>query len=61
MVVPSTHPLAKHEKGIRLKELEGQSILLFSQIGFWYELCKEKIPHPRFILQDDFLTFGEMA
>ncbi|MBQ9662631.1 MAG: LysR family transcriptional regulator [Oscillospiraceae bacterium] len=61
LVVPSTHPLAKHEKGIRLKELEGQSILLFSQIGFWYELCKEKIPHPRFILQDDFHTFGELA
>ena len=60
LVVPQTHPLAKHE-GIRLKELEGQSILLFSQIGFWYELCKENIPHPRFILQDDFHTFGELA
>ena len=60
LVVPQTHPLAKHE-GIRLKELEGQSILLFSRIGFWYELCKEKIPHPRFILQDDFHTFGELA
>ena len=60
MVVPQTHPLAKHE-GIRLKDLEGQSILLFSQIGFWYELCKEKIPHPRFIMQDDFHTFGELA
>lgn len=60
LVVPQTHPLAKHE-GIWLKELEGQSILLFSQIGFWYELCREKIPHPRFILQDDFHTFGELA
>ena len=60
LVVPQTHPLAKHE-GIRLKDLEGQSILLFSQIGFWYELCKEKIPHPRFIMQDDFHTFGELA
>ena len=61
LVVPQTHPLAKHEKGIYLKDLEGQSILMFSQIGFWYELCKEMIPHHRFILQDDFHTFGELA
>ena len=61
LVVPQTHPLAKHAKGIHLKDLEGQSILLFSQIGFWYELCKEMIPHHRFILQDDFHTFGELA
>ena len=61
LVVPQTHPLAKHEKGILLRDLEGQSILLFSQIGFWYELCIEKIPHPRFIMQDDFHTFGELA
>lgn len=61
LVVPQTHPLSKHEKGIFLKELEGHSILLFSQIGFWYELCKEKIPYPRFIMQDDFHTFGELA
>lgn len=60
LVVPHTHPLAGHE-GVWLKELEGQSILLFSQIGFWYELCMEKIPHPRFIMQDDFHTFGELA
>ena len=61
LVVLQTHPLAKHEKGIFLKDLEGQSILLFSQIGFWHELCREKIPHPRFIMQDDFHTFGELA
>ena len=60
LVVPNTHPLAKHD-GIWLRELEGQSILLFSQIGFWYELCVEKIPHPRFIMQDDFHAFGEIA
>jgi DNA-binding transcriptional LysR family regulator len=61
LVVPQTHPLAKHADGIYFKDLEGHSILLFSQIGFWHELCKEKIPHPRFIMQDDFHTFGELA
>lgn len=61
LVVPQTHPLAKHKEGIHLRDLDGQSILLFSQIGFWYELCVEKIPHPRFIMQDDFHAFGEIA
>ena len=60
IAMPVTNPLAGH-KGIWLKDLEGVSILLFSQIGFWHDLCLEKIPHPRFLMQDDFNTFGELA
>ena len=36
------------------------NILLFSQIGFWYELCVDKIPNPHFLLQNDFDAFGEL-
>ena len=60
IAMPKTNPLSRHE-GLWLKDLEGISILLFSQIGFWYELCRQKIPHPRFLMQDDFNTFGELA
>ena len=60
IALPKTSPFAGR-KGIWLKELEGVSILLFSQIGFWHDLCMEKIPHPRFLMQDNFNTFGELA
>ena len=36
------------------------NILLFSQIGFWYELCIDKIPNPHFLLQNDFEAFGTL-
>ena len=59
IVLPKTHPLAARE-GIWLRELESMNILLFSQIGFWYELCMEKIPHPQFVLQTDFQAFDTL-
>ena len=59
IVLPKDHPLAGRE-GIWLKELESMNILLFSQIGFWYELCVDKIPNPHFLLQNDFEAFGEL-
>ncbi len=60
IVLPKTHPLAERE-GIWLRELESMNILLFSQIGFWYELCMEKIPHPQFLLQNDYQAFGTLV
>ena len=59
IVLPKNHPLADR-KGIWLKELESMNILLFSQIGFWYELCIDKIPNPHFLLQNDFEAFGTL-
>ena len=42
ITLPKAHPMAGRD-GIWLKELANMNILLFSQIGFWYELCVEKI------------------
>ena len=60
IVLPKEHPLAGRE-GIWLKELESMNILLFCQIGFWYELCVDKIPNPHFLLQNDFEAFGALV
>ncbi len=49
ITLPKAHPMAGRD-GIWLKELANMNILLFSQIGFWYELCVEKIPNPQFLL-----------
>ena len=58
-MLPKTHPLADRE-GLWFRDLEGMSILLYAHIGFWYELCLEKIPNPNFLLQHDFQAFGTL-
>ena len=47
--VPEQHPLAEKDE-IVLSDIDGQNILLFTQIGFWYEFCKEKLPHVHFLM-----------
>lgn len=57
--VDKNHPLAKKE-GIYLSELNNQDILLYSEIGFWYELLKEKAPDANFLIQHDNNTFNTL-
>ena len=58
--LPPEHPLAK-SAGIFLEELNGLSVLLYSKIGFWYDLCMEKAPRARFLMQNDSAVFEELA
>lgn len=44
--------LANHQS-ITFKELDGTNILCLSQIGYWMELQKEKLPHSLLLVQDD--------
>lgn len=60
ITLPKAHPMAGRD-GIWLKELANMNILLFSQIGFWYELCLEKIPNPQFLMQNDYQAFGTLV
>lgn len=59
LAVPKNHPFAEKE-GIYLEELNGKKILLYSKIGFWYDLCKEKAPQARFLLQCDRSIFQDL-
>lgn len=58
--LPPEHPLAK-SAGIYLSELNGLSVLLYSKIGFWYDLCVEKAPRAKFLMQNDSAVFEELA
>lgn len=58
--VPQNHPLAASH-GLYLSELDGQHILLYAKLGFWHELCLEKMPHATFLMQHERHTFEELV
>ncbi|MBQ3346679.1 MAG: LysR family transcriptional regulator [Synergistaceae bacterium] len=58
--LPPEHSLSSRE-GIYPDELNGQTMLLYSAIGFWHDLCAEKMPDSKFLLQNDFDVFTEIA
>lgn len=58
--VSRTSPFAERSE-ISLSELDGQSILLLSSIGFWLKIPRAKAPHARFLLQIQQESFSELA
>lgn len=58
--LPPVHPLADAD-GLYLKELDGQTFLLYSQTGFWDGLCRRKMPNARFLMQQDMEVLGELV
>ena len=59
--LPPTHPLARH-KSLSLGDLNGQSILILSisNIGFWYDICKSKMPDSLFLVQEELSALDEL-
>lgn len=58
--LPPGHALSS-SKGLHFKDLNGETMLLFSQIGFWYKIHKEKMPSTHFLLQNEQFTFTELV
>lgn len=54
------HKLANRE-GVFMKDLDGENILLYSEIGFWYDFTVKKMPHSRFLVQNDRFAFNELV
>lgn len=57
--LPPAHPLSTH-KSLTLSELNGQSMLILSKIGFWYDICREKMPDSLFLVQEEILILNEL-
>lgn len=57
---PAGHPLAEQDS-VSFAELDGETILLFSDIGSWHELHTAHMPHARFLLQSDRETFKQLV
>lgn len=60
IVLPKNHRLAEKEK-ISLKELAGEKILIYSNLGFWYETTKRLIPRVEFFDQQEHSALRQLA
>lgn len=58
--LPKSHPLA-HRQSLHMGELDGENVLVFNDIGFWHDLHMRKMPHSRFLLQNDRFSFDELV
>lgn len=59
-VLPKSHHFAKR-KSISLHEMDGENMLLFSDIGFWYDIVTTHMPHSRFLIQTQRYDFDELT
>ena len=57
--LPATHALAVYEE-LSFAQLNGYNFLLGSQLGFWDDMCREKMPASRFLVQTDSFTLHEL-
>lgn len=59
VALPPAHPLSVHKR-LSLSDLNGQNILILSKIGFWYDICKEKMPNSMFLVQEEVPILNEL-
>ncbi len=57
--LPPSHPLAKR-KEIALSEINGNNVLLLSELGFWLNVVKKKMPNSQFVLHDNRATLATL-
>lgn len=57
--VPRTHALAKY-KTVTCEMINGFNCLLSSEIGFWDNICRKKMPASKFLVQTDEFEFQEL-
>lgn len=58
--LPPSHPLADRD-GLFLKDLDGENMLLYADIGFWHEIHTKKMPNSRFLVQSERFAFNELV
>ena len=59
-VLPRNHRFA-NRKEISLTEMDGENMLLFSDIGFWHDIVTAHMPHSRFLIQTQRYDFNELT
>ncbi len=59
IALPETHRLAGR-KTLTFADMNGENMLLYSEIGFWKEVVDEKMPGSRFLVQSERYTMQEL-
>lgn len=57
--LPPAHPLAERT-ALTLADLNGQSILILSKLGFWFDICKKAMPDSMFLVQEELSALNEL-
>lgn len=57
--IPKAHKLAQYDE-LSMAQLNGYNCLIRDQIGFWTDLCYEKMPASRFLIQTEEFAFEEL-
>lgn len=57
---PAGHPLAGR-KAVSFAELDGETFLVYEQIGFWMDVARERLPHSQLIVQKDRTVFTQLV
>ena len=57
---PEGHALAGCAQ-LTFAQMNGYNFLLYTRIGFWEGLCREKMPASRFLMQDDEFAMEELT
>lgn len=58
-LLPKNHRLAKR-KSLTLGEMNGENMLLFSEIGFWHDIVTQMMPDSRFLVQSERYSLEEL-
>ena len=57
--VPPAHPLAGY-KEVSFADLDGETMLLFSDLGYWHDVHEKLTPNTKYILQSEFDAMSEL-
>jgi DNA-binding transcriptional LysR family regulator len=60
LFVREDDPLAKRDE-VSFSEIDGRTFLVYANIGFWWEVCRENLSRSEFIRQNDRVVFQELA
>ncbi|MDD5923040.1 MAG: hypothetical protein PUC44_07715 [Eubacteriales bacterium] len=48
-------------ESLSLSDLDGENILLYSEIGFWEDIVRSKMPNSRFLVQNERYSLEELV
>lgn len=58
--VPPAHPASSLNE-ISFRDMDGESFLMYTYVGFWDDIVRKNMPNSRFLLQNEYEDFGEIV